>query len=183
MDVCIFGGLTSTLNSPFLAACLYPSGLFLQYSGPCPGDMTAGICLTHLVANVLTSLCPCHVSSRCAILSSSLFFLLRGKRVKGERARRKKGDVGGSSGQRGWRERQSWISPGSPPSQLSKWLRGAACEGCVPHIQSRVPRGRSSPVESWDTQPHCFIEFGVWSIFVFYSPAVCVMTSFPGLVH
>lgn len=71
-------------------------------------------------------------------------------------------------------KRQSWIFPGSPPSQLFKRLRGAA---------SSVPCGRSGPVESWDTQPHCFIEFGVWSIFVFYSPAVCVMTSFPSPVH
>lgn len=29
----------------------------------------------------------------------------------------------------------------------------AVAEGNVPHIQSCVPHGRSSPVESWDTQP------------------------------
>lgn len=35
------------------------------------------------------------------------------------------------------------------------------------------------PAGSWDTQPHCLVECGVWSIFVFHSPAVWVMTSFP----
>lgn len=56
--------------------------------------------------------------------------------------------------------------PGSSEEQPS------VCDSCV-------PRGRSGPVESWDAQPHCFTECGVWSIFVFYSPSVCVMTSFP----
>jgi hypothetical protein len=37
----------------------------------------------------------------------------------------------------------------------------AVSQGCVPHILSFEPHGRARPVESWDAQSHCFVEFGV----------------------
>lgn len=60
-------------------------------------------------------------------------------------------------------------------SSSQQWVR-VVCHisRAVCHMAAAVPLSHGT-----DTQPHCFAEFGVWSIFVLYSPAVCVMTSFP----
>lgn len=73
--------------------------------------------------------------------------------------------------QRGWRAKIVMDFPGAPaqsfPSCSEEWP--AVGEGCVPH-------GRQ-PVESWGTQPHGFVKFGVWSIFVFLQPS-CLCNDF-----
>lgn len=79
--------------------------------------------------------------------------------VKEERAKRK-GDAEGSNGQsREGKERgQSGTFPGAPTQPAfpaaqrssQQWVR------VVCHLAE-------APVESWDTQPHRFVEFGVRS--------------------
>lgn len=60
--------------------------------------------------------------------------------------RGKKGDAEGSNRQsREGKERRQGFSRGS-----QQWVR------VVCHLAE-------APVESWDTQPHCFVEFGVCS--------------------
>lgn len=104
-----------------------------------------------------------------------------GKRIKEEGAKRTKGDDGGSNGQsrEGGDRRQSRIFLGSPPNQLSKWLGGPASSSWGLFATCPELCAAWQGQCRWVMGHPATLEFGVWSIFVFYSPAVCVMTSFP----